>query len=67
MRIDQELRRDLARATRECERRHEMLHKEMDERFRELAIDRARSLGDLHEKINGVAADVAFIRGKIQK
>jgi hypothetical protein len=66
-RIDQELRRDLARVAKECEHRHEIIHNEMDERFRELAVERARSLGDLHEKINGVAADVAFIRGKIEK
>jgi hypothetical protein len=66
-RIDQELRRDLARAARECERRHEAARSDLGERFRELALERERNLGELHEKINFVAADVAFIRGKIEK
>ena len=64
-RIDQELRRDLARAAQDCERRHSGLRREMDERFRDLALERVRSLGELHEKINAVGADVAFIRGKL--
>jgi|GEM_PF-1359181 len=65
IRIDQDLRRDLEKAAQECERRHGGLRREMEERFRELTIERVRSLGELHEKINGVAADVAFIRGKL--
>ena len=48
-----------------CEARHETLKAATDEKFRDLAIDRARSIGELHEKINTVAADVAFIRGKL--
>lgn len=35
------------------------------ERFETMQIDRARTLGELHEKINKVAEDVAFIRGRI--
>ena len=67
IRVDNQLRHDLARFSHDCERRHGALHDELDERFRELTIERTRSLGDLHEKINGVAGDVAFIRGKIQQ
>lgn len=65
IRMDQDLRRDLEKTAQECERRHGGLRREMEERFRELTIERVRSLGELHEKINGVAADVAFIRGKL--
>jgi len=66
-RIDQDLRLELSRARQDCERRHTCLRSEVEERFRDLAIDRARSLGELHEKINAVASDVAFIRGKLAK
>src|SRR5690349_7303048 len=66
-RVNQELRNDLTRVAMDCERRHSSLHNELDERFRELAVERTRSLSELHEKINGVAGDVAFIRGKLQK
>jgi hypothetical protein len=55
----------ITRLASDCERRHEILRGEMDERFREYTIERARSLADLYEKINRVAEDVAFIRGKI--
>jgi hypothetical protein len=56
---------DLKRLAADCERRHEILRGEMDERFREFTIERARSLADLYEKINRVAEDVAYIRGKM--
>jgi len=36
-----------------------------DEKLRAADLDRHRSLGELHEKINTMAADVAFIRGKL--
>jgi hypothetical protein len=65
VRIDHDLRRELARATQDCERRHALLHSEFEERLRELALERVRSLSELHQKINGVAEDVAFIRGKL--
>jgi hypothetical protein len=64
-RLDGELRRSVSQATQDCERRHDALRGEMDERFRELTIERARSLANLYEKINRVAEDVAFIRGKL--
>jgi hypothetical protein len=67
VRIDQNLRHELLRATQDCERRHSAVRTEMDERLRELGLERARSLGELHEKINGVVEDVAFIRGKLAK
>lgn len=66
-RVNHDLRNDLARVAMDCERRHGSLHDELDERFRELSLERTRSLGELHEKINGVASDAAFIRGKLQK
>jgi len=56
---------DIKRLSADCERRHELLRGEMEERFREFTIERARSLADLYEKINRVAEDVAYIRGKI--
>jgi hypothetical protein len=56
---------DIKRLAADCERRHELLRGEMDERFRELTIERASSLADLYEKINRVAEDVAYIRGKM--
>ncbi len=47
--------------------RHEIeaLRAEMDERFRELALERARNISELSEKIIRVGEDVAFIRGKL--
>lgn len=56
---------DIKRLSADCERRHETLRDEMEERFREFTIERARSLADLYEKINRVGEDVAYIRGKI--
>ena len=38
---------------------------DMDERFRELALERARSINELSDKIIRVGEDVAFIRGKM--
>lgn len=64
-RMDQERRREMLLVTQDCERRHTTLRGEMDERFRDLAIENARSLGELHEKINAVASDLAFIKGKL--
>ncbi len=43
------------------------LQTEMDERFRELALERARNICELSDKINRVGEDVAFIRGKMAK
>ncbi len=42
------------------------LRADVDEKFESLQIDRQRNLGELHEKINGVAGDVAFIRGRME-
>jgi len=67
LRIDRQARADLAQTAQDCERRHSTLRHEMDERLREIAVERTRNLGELHEKINAVAADVAFIRGKFSK
>jgi hypothetical protein len=64
-RIEGECKRESAQAAIRCEARHEALKSVMDEKFRDLALERARSIGELHEKINTVAADVAFIRGKL--
>jgi len=64
-RIYQELRRELASTNQVCEQRHGALRVEVDERFRDLSLERVRSLGELHEKINMVAGDIAFIRGRL--
>jgi hypothetical protein len=56
---------DIKRLAADCERRHETLRGELDERVREFTIERARSLSDLYEKINRVAEDVAYIRGRM--
>jgi len=66
-RIESECKREAAQASQRCEARHESLKAAMDEKFRDLALERARSIGELHVKINTVAADVAFIRGKLSK
>lgn len=42
------------------------LRTDVDERFESLQIERQRNLGELHEKINDVAGDVAFIRGRME-
>jgi len=63
----------------ELQRREEMLRidlksldvkilqvrQDFDARFNTMQIDRQRTVAELHEKINRVAADVAFIRGKM--
>lgn len=51
---------------KETDRKIDSLRKDVDDRFEGLQIERARNLGELHEKINGVAGDVAFIRGKME-
>jgi len=56
---------DIKRLAADCERRHETLRCEVEERFREFTVERARSISDVYEKINRVAEDVAYIRGKI--
>jgi len=66
-RIESDYKHEMAQASLRCEARHESVKAVMDEKFRDLALERARSIGDLHEKINTVAADVAFIRGKLSK
>ena len=42
------------------------LREDVDTRFEDLRIERERNIGELHEKINGVAGDVAFIRGRME-
>jgi hypothetical protein len=66
-RIESDCKREAAQASQRCETRHESIKAAMDEKFRDLALERARSIGQLHDKINTVAADVAFIRGKLSK
>jgi hypothetical protein len=39
----------------------------VNERFRETSLDKQRSVSELHEKVNKVASDVAFIRGLLTK
>jgi len=34
-------------------------------RFESMQIDQVRSMGELHEKMNEIAKDVAFIRGQM--
>ena len=66
------IRVDLVRADERCQNRHNstvaLLTAERgvtDEKFRDIANDRQRSLRELHEKINEVGKNVAFIRGII--
>lgn len=51
---------------RETDRKIVELRADVDEKFESLQIERQRNLGELHEKINDVAADVAFIRGRME-
>ena len=43
------------------------LRADVDEKFESLQIERQRNIGELHDKINGVAGDVAFIRGRMER
>ena len=43
------------------------LREDVDQRFEDLRIERERNISDLHEKINGVANDVSFIRGQMER
>ncbi len=51
---------------RETDRKIAELRADVDEKFESLQIDRQRTLSELHEKINDVRDDVAFIRGKME-
>ena len=66
-RIELDCKRESAQVSLRCESRHEAVKAAMDEKFRDLAIERARSMAELHEKINTVATDVAFIRGTLSQ
>jgi hypothetical protein len=41
------------------------LRQDMDSKFESLAIERSRNVAELHDKINRVAGDVAYIKGYI--
>lgn len=43
------------------------LREDVDTRFEDLRVERERNISELHEKINGVANDVCFIRGQMER
>lgn len=54
------------RDLKETDEKIDALRVDMNERFGEMDVKRERTLAELHEKVNGVAQDVAFIRGKLE-